>query len=65
MTQKKEIAAVEARARALRMTLRDVCAEAGLHNSSWSRAKSRGTISIKNLGRMEDALARLEAAKVS
>ena len=40
--------------------MKDVCAIARVKPSSWSRAKSRGAISVTLLSKIEDALAFLE-----
>lgn len=48
--------AVQDRAFAARLTMKDVLRIAGIAESTWSRAKSRGTIRAKTLGRVEEAL---------
>lgn len=47
---------VEDRAFAARLTMKDVLRIARVAESTWSRAKSRGTIRAKTLGRVEEAL---------
>lgn len=48
--------AVEDRTFAARLTMKDVLRIARVAESTWSRAKSRGTIRAKTLGRVEEAL---------
>lgn len=60
MTPREAIDAVESRAFALRLTMTDLCRIAQVNRSSWSRAKSRGSIRPKTLGKMEDTLNYLE-----
>lgn len=57
------IAAVESRAFAARITMQDLCARAKVHQSVWSRAKARGTIRVRVLSRVEDALDAVEAER--
>jgi hypothetical protein len=63
MSQKQAIKAVESRAFAVRMTVTELCAAAGVPQPSWSRAKRRGTISVKTLRAMEETLAEIEARR--
>ena len=58
----KEISAVEKRALAARLTMAELCEKAGIPASSWSRAKSRGSIRPKTLKKVEDALTQIEGA---
>lgn len=60
MSQSEAIAAVETRAFAVRLTIAELCAKAQVHHSVWSRAKTRGTIRVKLLARMESALEEIE-----
>lgn len=55
-TPAEQIKAVEDRTFAARLTMKDVLRIARVAESTWSRAKSRGTIRAKTLGRVEDAL---------
>lgn len=57
MTHADQIKAVEDRTFAARLTMQDVLRIAAVAPSTWSRAKSRGTIRAKTLKRVEDALA--------
>lgn len=52
----EQIKAVEDRAFAARLTMGDVLRIAKVAHSTWSRAKSRGTIRAKTLKRVEEAL---------
>src|SRR3546814_14042106 len=56
MLGQKEIAAVERRAAALRLTMAELCALAGMQQSTWSRARQRGTVREKVVRRLEAAL---------
>lgn len=56
MTPAEQIKAVEDRAFKNRLTMSDVLRIARVAPSTWSRAKSRGTIRAKTLRRVEDAL---------
>ncbi len=60
MSHEKAIAAVEDRAFAARKTVAAVCDKAGVYHSTWSRAKSRGVVSVDVLLRMERALEAFE-----
>lgn len=62
MLGSKEIASVEKRAAALRMTMGELCEAAGVAHSTWSRAKKRGSITIRTIRALEDHLAKMEAA---
>jgi len=55
-TPAEQMQAVQDRAFAARLTMKDVLRIAGVAESTWSRAKSRGTIRAKTLGRVEEAL---------
>jgi hypothetical protein len=57
MTHTDQMRAVEERVFALRLTMTDVLRIAKVANSTWSRAKSRGYIRARTLGRVEDAVA--------
>lgn len=61
MLGQKEIAAVERRAAALRLTMAELCALAGMQQSTWSRARQRGTVREKVVRRLEAALVASEA----
>ncbi len=63
MNAKPAIKAAESRAFAIRHTMAEVCAEAGVLPQVWSRAKARNRISVQTLRKIEGALDRLEAAK--
>jgi len=63
MSPQDSMAAVESRAFALRLTMAELCAAAGVKQSVWSRAKHRGTVSPRLLGRMESCLAALESQR--
>lgn len=54
--------AVENRAFAARLTMGDLCKIAGVSHSTWSRAKTRGTIRARTLQKIEEALDYYEAA---
>lgn len=60
MDHAKAIEAVESRAFAARKTVAAVCDKAGVYHSTWSRAKTRGVISVDVLLRMERALEAFE-----
>lgn len=62
MLGKKDIAAVERRAAALRLTMGELCALAGIPQSTWSRAKARGSIRVTTIRRLEDQLSKKEKA---
>jgi hypothetical protein len=53
--------AVEQRAFDARLTMTELCGLARIAPSTWSRARSRGTIRPRTLKAMEDALAAHEA----
>lgn len=55
-TPAEQMKAVEDRTFAARLTMKDVLRIANVAESTWSRAKSRGTIRAKTLGRVEEAL---------
>ncbi|APZ81800.1 hypothetical protein vBEliSR6L_35 [Erythrobacter phage vB_EliS_R6L] len=55
-TPAEQMKAVEDRVFAARLTMKDVLRIANVAESTWSRAKSRGTIRAKTLGRVEDAI---------
>lgn len=59
-TPAEQIKAVEDRAFAARLTMGDVLKIARVAHSTWSRAKSRGTIRAKTLKRVEEALSYIE-----
>jgi hypothetical protein len=65
MNQAEAIAAVEVRAFQARLTIAELCAEAGVHHSVWSRAKTRGTIRVKLLARMESTLEQIERGRAA
>ena len=60
MTITDQMKAVEDRVFALRLTMTDALQIAKVANSTWSRAKSRGYIRARTLGRVEEAVAWLE-----
>lgn len=60
MTHQEQMKAVEDRVFALRLTMTDALQIAKVANSTWSRAKARGYIRARTLGRVEDAVAYLE-----
>ena len=60
MSHADQMKAVEDRVFALRLTMTDVLRIARVANSTWSRAKSRGFIRAKTLGRVEEAVDRYE-----
>lgn len=60
MTKLDHILAVEQRAFAVRKTVSQVCDLAGVYPQTWSRAKSRGAVSVDTLLRMERVLDKLE-----
>lgn len=60
MTPTEQMARVEERAFALRMTMAEICAAAGVKQPVWSRAKHRGTVSPKLLGRIEAVVSSIE-----
>lgn len=62
MLGKRDIAALERRAAAARVTMKELCAAANVAQSTWSRAKSRGNVRVSTLRKMEDALCQIEAA---
>lgn len=57
---KRQVATVERRAADLRLTMGEVCEKAEVAHSTWSRAKSRGTITIPTIRQIENTLDRLE-----
>lgn len=59
------IQAAEQRAFDLRLTMAEVCQAAGLDPAVWSRAKSRGTIRVKTLQRVELALEAFERTRAA
>ena len=60
MTATEQMQAVEERVFQARLAMADVLGRAGVALSTWSRAKARGTIRAKTLGRVEDAIAEIE-----
>lgn len=60
MTASDQMKAVEDRVFALRLTMTDALKIAKVANSTWSRAKSRGYIRARTLGRVEEAVDFLE-----
>lgn len=60
MEHSEQMKAVEARVFALRLTMTDALQVAKVAHSTWSRAKSRGYIRARTLGRVEEAVAYLE-----
>jgi hypothetical protein len=60
MEHSEQMKAVESRVFALRLTMTDALQVAKVAHSTWSRAKSRGYIRARTLGRVEDAVAFLE-----
>lgn len=63
MNHADEMKAVEDRVFALRLTMTDALKIAGVADSTWSRAKARGYIRAKTLGRVEEAVASLERVR--
>ncbi len=63
MTKTEQMQAVEDRAFAARRTMQQVCDRASVYPSVWSRAKSRGVVSVDVMVRMERALALIEAER--
>lgn len=61
MTQTDQLEAVEQRAFDARLTMQEVCERAGVAQSTWSRAKARGSIRVKTLRRIEAAVASAES----
>lgn len=60
MTAAEQMKKVEDRVFALRLTMTDALKIAKVANSTWSRAKARGYIRARTLGRVEEAVAYLE-----
>lgn len=60
MTHSDQMQAVEGRVFRLRLTMTDALQVARVANSTWSRAKARGYIRAKTLGRVEEAVKWLE-----
>lgn len=65
MIQQAEIAALETRAHAARISMRQVCVKAGLFPQSWYRARKRGSMEYDPYNRLEGVLLRLEADRAS
>jgi hypothetical protein len=65
MDTEEAIAAIERRAFAARLTARDLCKIAKVHNVSWSRAKSTKRVSIRTLRAMEEALDTVEKERAA
>jgi hypothetical protein len=65
MKHSEQMKAVEDRVFALRLTMTDALQVAKVAHSTWSRAKSRGYIRARTLGRVEDAVAYLEKQQAS
>jgi len=64
MTRAQEIADIERRAAAVRTTMRDLCALAGINKATWHRAKNNpDSLRVKKLGALEDALVKLETQR--
>jgi len=57
---KKEIDAIERRADNARLTMRELCELAGILQPTWSRAKSKGRVSVSTIRRLEEQLAKVE-----
>lgn len=57
---RRQIASIEKRANEARKTMGEVCELAGIAQSTWSRAKARGTITTRKIGAIESALDTLE-----
>lgn len=62
MILEHEIAKAEERATAARLTMAEVCTQAGVAYSSWWRWKKRGAASIKGFRKLEAVLDSHEAA---
>jgi hypothetical protein len=65
MDKQTAISEVERRAFEARRTMSEVCCEAGIVLSVWSRAKTRGKISVLTLRKVEDALSRIETGEAT
>jgi len=65
MLGKKEIAAVERRAAAARLTMSELCVMAKVHHSTWSRAKTRGSVRVAVVRKMEAQLDIVEAQRAA
>lgn len=63
MLGKKEIDAIERRAADARLTMGELCGLAGILQPTWSRAKSRGSVSVATVRRLEEQLTIRESAK--
>ena len=63
MDNKTDINAVEQRAYKARVRIGEVCDRADVHRSVWSKAKTRGTVAVETLLRMETAMAVIEAER--
>lgn len=59
---KRQAESVEKRAARALKTMGEICEDAGVAHSTWSRAKERGTISVTTLRRLNVALERAEAS---
>lgn len=63
MIHQDEIAALESRAHAARITMRDVCKRAGIFPQSWYRARKRGRMEYAPYVRLEAELASIESER--
>lgn len=59
------IEAAEARAFELRLTMAEVCQAAAIDPAVWSRAKTRGTVRVSTLRRVEAALDAFERTRAA
>lgn len=59
------LSAVENRAFSLRLTMTEVCTEAGIQLPTWSRAKRQNRISVRVLRSVESALDRIEQERAN
>lgn len=60
MIHKDEIAALESRAHAALVTMREVCSASGVFPQSWYRAKKRGSMEYVFYKKLLAGLSRLE-----
>jgi DNA-binding phage protein len=63
MIHEPELIAIELRAHILRLTMTEVCREAGVHRNGWFRARKRGRADYRTVTPIERTLDRLEAER--
>lgn len=66
MDQQAIIKSLESRAKALGVTMRDVCSQAGVHEttfSRWKRADKPLNATLGNIGKIDAALKQMESAR--